>query len=154
MEHGSIERQIWIEAAPKVVFDVVSDPEHVRQWWPDEAHYEAVPGNQGQIWFDQQAGQEYRVAIQVVDAIPDRLFSFRWTQPIGEPARADNSFLVTFELEPRDGGTLLRMTETGYRELGWEAAVLEEVYRDHSQGWDYHLARLAPYIARYLAAAR
>ena len=27
---------------------------------------------------------------------------------------------------------------------GWEAAVLEEAYRDHSQGWDYHLARLAP----------
>jgi uncharacterized protein YndB with AHSA1/START domain len=154
MEYGSIERQIWIEAAPEVVFDVVSDPAHVRQWWPDEAHYEAVPGSEGQIWFDQQAGRQYRVAIQVVDAIPHRLFSFRWTHPVGERAREDNSFLVTFELEPKDGGTLLHMTETGYRELGWEAARLEEIYRDHSQGWDHHLARLVPYIARYLADAR
>jgi hypothetical protein len=46
------------------------------------------------------------------------------------------------------------MTETGFRERGWEAAVLEEAYRDHSQGWDYHLSRLAPYVETYLAATR
>jgi hypothetical protein len=46
------------------------------------------------------------------------------------------------------------MTETGFRERGWEAAVLEETYLDHSQGWDYHLPRLAPYVATYLASTR
>ena len=42
-----------------------------------------------------------------------------------------NSLLVTFELTARGGGTLLRMTETGFREMGWEVAVLEEQYQDH-----------------------
>lgn len=154
VEYGSIDREIWIDAAPEIVFDVVSNPVHVQEWWPDEAHYEAVPGSPGQLWFDKQAGEEHRVGIQVVDAIPYRLFSFRWTHPVGEAAREDNSFLVTFRLEPQGGGTLLRMSETGFRELGWEAAVLEETYRDHVQGWDYHLARLAPYVARYLAGTR
>ena len=37
MEYGSIEREIRIDAAPEIVFDVVSDPAHVQQWWPDEA---------------------------------------------------------------------------------------------------------------------
>jgi uncharacterized protein YndB with AHSA1/START domain len=153
MEYGSIEREIRIDAAPEIVFDVVSDPAHVQQWWPDEARYEAVPGSAGEIVFT-KAGEKVPVAFQVVDAVPYRLFSFRWTHPEGEQAREDNSFLVTFELEPAGDGTLLRMTETGFRERGWEAAVLEEVYRDHCAGWDYHLSRLAPYVATYLGAAR
>jgi uncharacterized protein YndB with AHSA1/START domain len=153
MEYGSIEREIRIDAAPEIVFDVISDPAHVRQWWPDEARYEAVPGGAGEIAFIKD-GARVPMTFQVVDAVPGRLFSFRWTHPEGEPPREDNSFLVTFELEPAGGGTLLRMTETGFRERGWEAAVLEEAYLDHSQGWDYYLPRLAPYVATYLAAGR
>ena len=154
MEYGSIERQIQIDAAPEIVFDVVSDPAHVQQWWPDEAHYEPVPGSAGTIVFTKPPGEKVPVAFQVVDADPPRLFSFRWTQPAGEQARRDNSFLVTFELQAAGEGTLLRMTETGFRERGWEAAVLEEAYRDHATGWDHHLARLAPYVATYLSAVR
>lgn len=153
MEYGSIEREIRIDAAPEIVFDVVSDPAHVQQWWPDEAHYAAVPGGAGEISFTKD-GQRFPVALQVVDAVPHRLFSFRWSHQAGEQPRADNSFLVTFELEPAGAGTLLRMTETGFREQGWEAAVLEETYRDHSQGWDHFLPRLAPYVAKYLESAR
>lgn len=153
-EYGSIERAIRIDAAPEIVFDVVSDPAQVQQWWPDEARYEVAPGGAGEIVFS-NAGEKFAVAIQVVDAIPYRLFSFRWTHPAGEEAKADNSFLVTFELEPADGGgTLLRMTETGFREHGWEAAVLEEAYREHAKGWDYHLTRLVSYVARYQETVR
>jgi hypothetical protein len=54
---------------------------------------------------------------------------------------------VTFELVPVDGGTLLRLTEAGFREIGWEAAQLEARYRDHSAGWDEHLPSLAKYAA-------
>lgn len=154
MEYASIEREIRIDAAPEIVFDVVSNPAHVQQWWADEAHYEAVPGSAGEIVFTRSGGEKVPIAFQVVDAIPHRLFSFRWTHPEGEHAREDNSFLVTFELEPAGDGTLLRMTETGFRERGWEAAVLEKAYREHSAGWDYHLQRLAPYLATYVAAAQ
>ena len=34
------------------------------------------------------------------------------------------------------------MTETGFREKGWEVAVLEEAYQDHASGWDHFLPRL------------
>jgi uncharacterized protein YndB with AHSA1/START domain len=154
MEYGSVEREIRIDAAPEIVFDVVSDPAHVQQWWADEARYEAVPGSAGKIVLTGPGGGKVPVAFQVVDAVPHRLFSFRWTHPEGEQAREGNSFLVTFELEPAGDGTLLRMTETGFRERGWEAAVLEKAYREHCAGWDYHLPRLAPYLATYAAAAR
>jgi hypothetical protein len=40
------------------------------------------------------------------------------------------------------------MTETGFREKGWEVAVLEQQYREHEQGWDYFLPRLVAYAAK------
>ena len=54
---------------------------------------------------------------------------------------------MTFELAAHGAGTLLRMTETGFREMGWEVAVLEEQYRDHSTGWDHFLPRLVAYAS-------
>jgi uncharacterized protein YndB with AHSA1/START domain len=147
MEFGTIEREIYVEAPPEVVFEVVSSPDHLTQWWPDEAHYEAVPGSSGEIVFgDPRAGGAV-VAFTVVDARPPAAFSFRWTHPAGSVAAHGNSLLVTFELTPRGPGTLLRMTETGFREMGWEVVVLEEQYNEHVTGWDHYLPRLASYAA-------
>jgi uncharacterized protein YndB with AHSA1/START domain len=148
MELGTIEREIFVEASPEIVFEVVSSADHLKEWWPDDAHYEAKPGTNGDIVFgDYNAGGTV-VAFSVVDVQPPRLFSFRWTHPAEEPAREGNSLLVTFDLKPSGGGTLLRMTETGFREMGWEVAVLEQQYNEHVTGWDYYLPRLAPYVAK------
>ena len=147
MEFGSIEREIFVEASPDVVFDVVSSPDHLKQWWPDDARYQATPGSTGEIVFGDGKDGGVAVAFTVVEARPPRMFSFRWTHPADEAAAGGNSLLVTFELTPSRGGTLLRMTETGFRELGWEAAVLEQQYREHIAGWDHFLPRLAPYVA-------
>jgi uncharacterized protein YndB with AHSA1/START domain len=47
-EHCSISREICIEAPPEVVFDVVSRPERLREWWPDEAGLAtSTPGSTG-----------------------------------------------------------------------------------------------------------
>lgn len=147
MEFGTIEREIYIDASPEVVFEVVSSPEHVQQWWPDEAHYEPVPGSTGEIVFGERDAGGVAVAFTVVDARPPETFSFRWTQPVGEPAREGNSLLVTFDLRPSGGGTLLKMTETGFREMGWEVAVLEQQYREHVTGWDFYLPRFVRHVA-------
>ncbi len=147
MEFGTIEREIYVEASPEVVFEVVSSPDHLQQWWPNEAHYEPVPGSTGEIVFGARDAGGAVVSLTVVEAQPPRTFSFRWTQPAGEPAMAGNSLLVTFDLTPSGGGTLLKMTERGFREMGWEVAVLEQQYQEHVTGWDFYLPRLAPYVA-------
>ncbi|AEV83685.1 activator of HSP90 ATPase [Actinoplanes sp. SE50] len=147
MEQGIIEREIFIEATPEVVFEVVSSPEHLKGWWPDDADYEARPGSEGTITFGDCSAGGKVVQFAVVDARPPRTFSFRWTHPAGEPPTAGNSLLVTFELTPSGGGTLLRMTETGFRERGWSQAIAEQEYREHVHGWGIFLPRLAPYVA-------
>jgi uncharacterized protein YndB with AHSA1/START domain len=147
MELGSIEREIFIEATPEVVFDVVSNPRHLKEWWPDDARYDPVPGNVGEIAFGDPASGGKVVPFTVVRVDPPRTFAFRWAHPADEPAQEGNSLLVTFALTPWGDGTRLRMTETGFREQGWEAALLEQQYRDHVTGWDVFLPRLAPYVA-------
>jgi uncharacterized protein YndB with AHSA1/START domain len=150
-EHGTIEREIHIDASPEVVFAVVSDPEHVRHWWPDEAEYEAVSGSDGRIGFGNPTEGIGWARFTVVDATPHRLFSFRWTHDEGQVAAPDNSYLVVFELEPAGSGTLLRLTETGFRERGWDEAKVAAEHADHVSGWDHFLPRLPAYAASVAA---
>ncbi|WP_280398797.1 SRPBCC domain-containing protein [Nocardia carnea] len=142
MEFGKLEREIRIDAAPEIVFEVVSRPEHMKLWWPDDATFDAVPGSVGTLVFDEHGGAE---TIKVVEVEPPRRFVFRWIAPDGELPEAGNSLLVTFELEPADGGTILHLTESGWREKGWEAAMLEQAFHDHEHGWDLYLPKLRDY---------
>jgi uncharacterized protein YndB with AHSA1/START domain len=152
MEHGSIEREFRIDASPEVVFEVISSPVHIREWWGAETDLERAPGATGElVWGDPATGAAQAVPITVVDAEPPRLFSFRWVHPDGEVATAANSLLVTFELSPSGAGTVVRLTETGFREMGWEAAVLEEHYQQHIVGWDTHLAHLGEYLTQLVS---
>lgn len=148
-EYGSITKQLRIDAPPAVVYEVVSTPEHVATWWTDEADFDSAPGGRGVLaWAGKATTKPFEVEITVVEARPGELFSFRWLYPDGEPAEAANSMLVTFTLAPDgpDGqATLLTLVEEGMREKGWEAAVLEDYYHSHDDGWTRHLADLAVY---------
>ena len=152
MEYGSIEREIQIDATPEVVYQVVSAPEHLREWWPDEV--ESAADHQVRITFGDRGSPDAKAeTLTVVEEDPPRRFSFRWIYDEGQSGSSAQSLLVTFDLVPSGDGTLLRFSETGYREKGWEAAVLEEQYADHASGWDYFLPRLVAYVDR-LASTR
>jgi uncharacterized protein YndB with AHSA1/START domain len=153
MEYGSIEREIHVDATPEVVYEVITKPEHIAQWWGFDASFPTMPGGDGHMTRPRRDGSgSLDVAVVVVEADAPRRFVFRWLQPDGEPATPQNSLLVTFELVPADGGTRLRLTESGFREVGWEAAQLEEAYRAHGAGWDEHLPSLVAYTAGVVRA--
>ena len=153
MEYGTIEREFHVEAAPEVVFDVISSPVHIREWWDAETDLEPAPGATGElVWSDETTDRANVSPITVVDAQPYRLFSFRWVYPDGAVATSANSLLVTFELSATQRGTAVRMTEAGFREKGWEVAVLEEQYNEHVVGWDLFLPRMAAYLKQLVSA--
>jgi uncharacterized protein YndB with AHSA1/START domain len=154
MEYGSIEREIYVEASPEVVFEVVSRPEHLREWWPDDATLDPVPGGVGELVFSRHGPESaITMPMTVVESVPPRLFSFRWAYDPSVAPGPTNSFLVTFDLVPSGAGTTVRLTETGFREQGWEAAVLEETYRDHADAWDRFVPQLGEYVARLVSAS-
>ena len=156
MEQGTIERELHVGAPPEVVFDVISSPEHIRKWWQaDEADVAVAVGARGElVWGDRSAADVHIARLTVVEAEPPRRFSFRWVydDDVDLPT-AGNSLLVTFELTPADGGTTVRLTESGFRERGWEAAVLQKHYDEHQHGWDQHFnGGLRRYLERLVLA--
>ncbi len=152
MEYGTLQREIHVEASPEIVFEVVSRPEHLKEWWPDDTDIQPVVGAEGHIVFRSTEHDDNVVPITVLEVDPPKRFTFRWDYEEGATPEKGNSMLVVVELEPSGRGTLVRLTETGFRERGWEAAVLEEVYRDHVSGWDYFMPRLAAYGSRLATA--
>jgi uncharacterized protein YndB with AHSA1/START domain len=153
MELASIEREIYVEAPPEVVFEVISQPEHIREWWHAESDVQPTPGATGElVWADGDNPRSHVVPMTVLVAEPPRRFTFRWTHPATETANDSNSLLVTFELVPSGSGTLLRLAETGFRERGWEIAVLEQQYHEHVAGWDTFVPRIAAYAQRLVSA--
>lgn len=146
MADNELHREIEIAASPSTVFEVITSPKHLAQWWPDEATLEPVPGAIGQLVFgDHSSGTAQTPEVTVMDVVPGRLFSFRWLYPESESARQGNSLLVTFELFPHNGGTLLRMTERGFHERVTDVEELEQLFREHEAGWDRFLPQLVTY---------
>lgn len=144
MSFSSISREMYIEAAPEVVYDVVSRPEHVARWWTDEAEFEPIEHTAGRLIFGNR-GDPHRVvhAMTVVRAVRPQLFSFRWSEPGIDRAEPGDSLLVTFEITSAGSGSVLRMTETGFD----TEDLTERLYRSHVTGWDHYLPLLSAYAA-------
>ncbi|CPS98949.1 Activator of Hsp90 ATPase homolog 1-like protein [Mycobacteroides abscessus subsp. abscessus] len=147
MSYERIERELHIEATPEIVFSVISRPEHMKQWWPDEAEFARAPGATGEISFNgDEAGQIHVFGLTLVEVDPPWRFSFRWCYPEGHTANPENSLLVTFDLTQEGTGARVRMTEIGFRDQGRTEAEIAEQYAAHEEGWARHLPRLAPCV--------
>ena len=152
MEFASIEREIHIDASPDIVFEVITSPEHIREWWNGaETDVSPTPGAVAEVAWGRGTTEPHIEQLTVVDAQPPRLFSFRWVYEGAAVATATNSLLVTFELVPAGAGTTVRVTETGFREKGWEVAVLEAAYAEHANGWDIFVPSLGAYVNRLVS---
>ena len=138
---NAIEKELVIEAPLEVVWRVVTDPEQIRQWFADEAEVELRVGGSGRLRF--KSGDSYQLQVEALE--PPRRFAFRWVQPEGSPARADNSMLVEFLLEPEAGGTRLRVVESGFDTIDWSDAKKANYAEDHSRGWEVLFGRLSHY---------
>lgn len=154
MEYGSIQREIHVEASPEIVYAVITEPQHISEWWNGaQTDVVATPGFTGEIAWGRGTDDPHVEQLTVVDADPPRLFSFRWVAEGAPVPSATNSLLVAFELTRTQTGTLVRITESGFREKGWDAAVLEQAYIDHVNGWNTFSRTLAEYIGSLAATS-
>ena len=111
----SIEHEVVIKAPVAVVWALVTQPEHVAQWYAfDGADIELRPG--GRLAFRWIEHGEYRGRVESVE--PPHRFAFRFVGhvPDQDPAPG-NSTLVEFLLEDRVDSTLLRVVESGFAAL-------------------------------------
>ncbi len=140
----AIEKEILIDAPVDVVWRVVTEPEQIRQWFTDQAEIELRVGGTGRLRFS--SGDSYELQIEAVE--PPRRFAFRWVQPAGSVARADNSMLVEFILQPEAGSTRLRVVESGFGSIDWSDEQKQRYAEDHTRGWQVILERLREHASR------
>ncbi|MFI4991546.1 MAG: SRPBCC domain-containing protein [Solirubrobacterales bacterium] len=151
MAADSVEREILIEAPPKVVWGVITEPDQISRWFSDAAEVEPLAGASGAlIWRAGGRGanndSDATYAIHVVSAERYRRFSFRWNHPEGVEPDEHNSALVEFILTEEAGRTRLRVIESGIDAVTHDDEDKARYLEGHERGWAKHLGELLDYV--------
>jgi uncharacterized protein YndB with AHSA1/START domain len=145
-----IEQEIVIEAPPEVVWELVTDPEHVGAWFGDAAEIDLRPGGDAALTWE-----GYGTFLARVEKVePPRFFSFRWSRPKDTPPAEGNSTLVEFSLRAEGEGTRLTVVESGFATLARSEDEKAESFADNTEGWKVELGHLREYAAKVGSRAR
>jgi uncharacterized protein YndB with AHSA1/START domain len=129
-----------IKASPAKVWAAITRPEQMLQWWGPDAgptlsvQAEVYPGGRFSVVFRLLNGEEHNPTGIYREVIPEKKLVFTWDLP-GAP---EPETLVTFLLEPFEGGTRLTLT---HERLPDEAARAS-----HEQGWNGLLDKLPIFL--------
>jgi uncharacterized protein YndB with AHSA1/START domain len=145
----SVEREILIDAPQEVVWEVITEPDHISGWFSDSAEIDLRPDGRLTLVWDGRHAERGRV--EKVE--PPHFFSFRWIRGSATEARDGNSTLVEFSLSAEDEGTRLRVVETGFSKLDWPQADQAKDAEAHRQGWEHELDELLEYVRRRKGAS-
>ena len=93
-----IERDIVFPASPAEVWEALTEPERLEEWFASEVSLDARPGGEGVFrWGD---GDERRAVVRELE--PEERLVLDW----------EDDGQVVLELEEVDGGTRLHVVET------------------------------------------
>lgn len=132
MSEDRIECDTLIEASLERVWSLVVTPGF---WVASEDAVAGMVAEEGASFVanNPNVGQ---VAVRVEKVEPQTYVAYRWTSAFpGEELREDNSTLVEFTLSTEDGGTRLRVVESGFASLNTSAQAREKAVRFNSSGW-------------------
>ncbi len=129
-----------IRASPARVYAAITEPRLMMQWWgPDagstlKAEADVRPGGRFSIVFRLLDGSEHNPTGIYREVVPEKKLAFTWEWP-GMPERES---LVTFLLEPFDGGTELTLIH---------AQLPDEAAREsHKAGWSGWFDKLSSFL--------
>lgn len=129
-----------IKASPAKVWAAITQPEQMILWWgPDagptlSAEADVRPGGRFSVVFRLLNGQEHNPTGLYQEVVPEKKLVFTWDLP-GAP---EPKSLVTFRLEPRDGGTELTLIH--------EHLPDEDARQSHETGWSGLLDKLPMFL--------
>jgi uncharacterized protein YndB with AHSA1/START domain len=132
----TLTRTVRIEAPRQRVWDAITTPELLLQWFP--THLAEVDLREGgQMRF----GWEHDGDEAVIDLVePPERFTFRW-----RPRDTDRPYTtVTFALEEDGDATVVTLTEVGFVALPDQ--IYEQSYEGNAKGWAEELEELRTFL--------
>lgn len=147
MNEDRIEREIVINASVERVWAVLTEPEHVTNWFSTGAPAE-VDLRPGGIMKLTHGDWVFPTTIVKVD--PPHYFAYRWASGFaGEVATEENATLVEFSLAPEGTGTRLRLVESGFASIQLPAESREHAsWTSHSEGWTAKMGEVREYAEK------
>jgi uncharacterized protein YndB with AHSA1/START domain len=151
MVRQELKREIVIEAPPEIVWEAVTEPDHIALWFSDAAELDLRPDGNGTLTWKpggnatEELDEPLVIPMRVETVDPPRYFSYRWAHPQDSEPTPANSLLVEFTLTPEGDATRLSVVESGFQEIERDTdAELE----GHAKGWKVHLERLRQHVAQ------
>lgn len=106
----TVERSVWLPASPERVWQAITDPKELQQWFSPAAPWRTTalkPG--GEITIYDAASDSYKY-LQIIDAVepPHRFVTH------SQPEPPEISYTSTWTLVAENGGTRLSLAHSGY----------------------------------------
>jgi uncharacterized protein YndB with AHSA1/START domain len=144
----TIEREVTIRASKERIYNAITDPSQLVNWFPDAVEGKVEVGEQPVFDF----GKYGKTQVYIAAADPFDYFAYRWTShnehttdSLGDVLSRANT-LVEFRLTETPDGTVVRVTESGFSKL--PQAVAEKAFEDNSGGWTFMLDRLVDLVTK------
>ena len=145
----SIEKEILLKAPRARVWRALSNAEEFGDWFGVAFKGKRFAAGQrvtGQITYP---GYEHLIfEIWIERQEPERLLSWRW-HPYAVDSSIDYSkeptTLVVFELKDVEGGTLLKIVESGFDKIPPSRRL--EAFRMNNGGWDEQMKNIEKHVA-------
>ena len=142
-----IEKQIVLRSPHERVWRALSDAREFGEWFGMVVEGAFAPDTtvRGRITTPGFEHLTFDLYIERVE--PETLLSYRWHPYAVDPAvdySREQRTLVTFTLEDAAGGTLLKVTETGFDQVPPGRRM--EAFRMNSAGWDGQIRNIQRHV--------
>jgi len=142
-----IRKEILLRAPQPRVWKALSDAQEFGAWFGMKLEGGFVPGQPVFGRLTHPGYEHLRVEMRVENMDAETLFSYRW-HPYALDVKKDYSkepmTLVEFRLEAVEGGTLLKVVESGFDQLPPERR--DEAFRMNDGGWTQQVVRIERYV--------
>ena len=136
---NSIEKRIELKASVSRVWRALTDHREFGEWFRVKLDGPFVPGrvSRGRITYPGYEHVRWEATVQKME--PERLFSFTWHPYAVDPA--------IDRLEPKDGGTVLVLTESGFDAIPQDRRF--EAFRMNEGGWNEQMTNIARHVEQH-----
>jgi uncharacterized protein YndB with AHSA1/START domain len=145
--NNSMEKRIELKAPVSRVWRALTDHRQFGEWFRLKLDAPFVPGqvSLGQITYPGYEHPKWEATVQKME--PERLFSFTCHPYAVDPTidySKEPTALVEFRLEPKEGGTVLFLTESGFEATPKDRQF--EAFRMNEGGWTEQMTNIGRYV--------
>ncbi len=143
-DKDAILADVYIAAPAERVFQAITDPQQLLQWWGEKGMYRGTkweadmrPGGKWLCEGQSATRGDYHVRGEFLEIDPPHLLVYTWIASWVGPITTT----IRWELKSVPGGTQVNLRHSGFQ-------ALPDAARDHAQGWSRVLAWMQAYVEK------